>query len=161
MPDVNIEKFRLSKDEIELPVAKPLNPSHPTPPPFKNKRFIKGPLCLEWMTKAALLPGKALHVGLALSYLVGLKKTTTVKLAPSALRSFGVPRYSAYRSLKCLEEGKLVRVTRLKGQAPIVTVLDIGKNQEVEVPTNGTGMETYEKCQNKPLPLHQCSVTHS
>ena len=43
--------------------------------------FIKGPLPLDWMQRAARLPGKTLQVALALWYLAGLQKSLTVKLA--------------------------------------------------------------------------------
>ena len=42
--------------------------------------FIKGPIPLAWMKAVAMLPGKSLHVGLALWYLAGVKKTKTVTL---------------------------------------------------------------------------------
>ena len=46
--------------------------------------FIKGPIPLAWMMAAATPPGKCLHVGLALWYLAGLKKTNTVALGALA-----------------------------------------------------------------------------
>lgn len=87
-----------------------------------GNRFIKGPVCLKWAGKAACLPGKSLHVGLALWYLRGLKKSSTVVLTSTAQEIFGVKRHAAYRALIQLERAGLVTVVRANGKAPRVTL---------------------------------------
>lgn len=85
--------------------------------------FIKGPLPLAWMQAAARMPGKTLQVALALWYLAGLKKTTTVRLASKPLSEMGVSRDAKYDALARLEQLGLVAVEQQRGQAPLVTLL--------------------------------------
>lgn len=85
--------------------------------------FIKGPLPLVWMQAAARMPGKTLQVALALWYLAGLKKTTTVRLASKPLNEMGVSRDAKYEALARLEQQGLVSVQQQPGQAPLVTLL--------------------------------------
>ncbi|KAB0580714.1 hypothetical protein F7Q92_13075 [Ideonella dechloratans] len=85
--------------------------------------FIKGPLPLVWMQAAARMPGKTLQVALALWYLAGLKKTTTVRLPSKPLNEMGVSRDAKYEALARLEQQGLVSVQQQPGQAPLVTLL--------------------------------------
>jgi hypothetical protein len=87
-------------------------------------RFLKGPIPLDWLAEAAILPGKALHVGLLLWYLAGLnKRRGDLPLSPSQLPVFGLNRYSAYRGVIRLEAAGLVTVARQRGRAPRVTLV--------------------------------------
>ncbi len=86
--------------------------------------FIKGPIPLAWITAAATLPGKSLHVGLALWYLAGLKKTKTFALGNRVLKKFGVDRKAKGRCLKLMERAGLISVVRRAGCNPTVTLLD-------------------------------------
>jgi hypothetical protein len=86
--------------------------------------FINGPIPLAWMKAAATLPGKCLHVGLALWYLAGLKKTKTVALGNLVLEGFGVSRKAKGNCLKELERAGLITVESRPGCSPIVTLLD-------------------------------------
>ncbi len=87
--------------------------------------FIKGPLPLDWMQKAARLPGKALQVALALWYLAGLNKSHTVRLASKPLEAMGVARDAKYDALSRLAAAGLIAIEQKPGQAPIVTLKDI------------------------------------
>lgn len=84
--------------------------------------FIKGPLPLDWMQRAARLPGKTLHVALALWYLAGLQKSHSVKLASKPLEAMGVSRDAKYDALSRLVAAGLVTVHQQPGQAPVVTL---------------------------------------
>jgi hypothetical protein len=95
------------------------------PKPKKLGKFLKGPVPLDWLTKAGKQPGKALHVANVLWYLAGLKKTTTVSLSSKVLRSFGVKRNAGYRGLENLENVGLVSVERHTGRFSVVTILDV------------------------------------
>lgn len=88
----------------------------------KPAGFIKGPLPLDWMQRAARLPGKTLQVALALWYLAGLQKSQTVKLASKPLEAMGVSRDAKYDALARLVGAGLVAVDQKPGQAPIVTL---------------------------------------
>jgi hypothetical protein len=100
---------------------------HPTkklPRHQAGQHFLKGPIPWSWISKAAQLPGKALHVSICLWYLAGLKSNRTVPLSMERLLELGVSRFAAYRGLKALEEVGLVRVARHKGRLSRVELLD-------------------------------------
>ena len=85
--------------------------------------FIKGPLPMEWMSKAALLPGKAIQVALALWWLAGMKPQQKIKVTRQALNFFNVSN-DAYRdALLRLELSGLVKVSRLPGQRAQVEIV--------------------------------------
>lgn len=85
--------------------------------------FIKGPLPLTWMAKAAQLPGKTLQVALALWYLSGLQKTDSVKLTAKTSSLFGLSRDAKYDAIARLEAAGLIEVLRSPGRSPVVTIL--------------------------------------
>jgi hypothetical protein len=103
------------------PATQQFRPAVPTAG-TKTVGFIKGPLPLDWMQRAARLPGKTLQVGLTLWYLAGLQKSQTVKLASKQLESMGVSRDAKYDALARLVASGLVTVNQKPGRAPIVTL---------------------------------------
>lgn len=102
-----------------------------TPPAQKTHRerkvrpgaFLKGPVPLDWLARAACLPGRALHVAIVACYLAGLRNEPTVKLSPSTLRLFGADRHAAGRALEALQDAGLLQVERHRGRAPVVTLI--------------------------------------
>lgn len=120
--DGNIDLNRLSLSPTVL------QPSQRPNPPQRVRvrgRFLKGPVPMSWLSAAARLPGKTLHVALALMFLQGLKRSTTIKLGASVLELFGVERKAGYSALKRLERQGLVRVSRGTGRNPVVMILEI------------------------------------
>ena len=99
--------------------------SRKAPRPKQGERFLRGPIPLPWLSRAARLPGKALHVAIAVYYLAGLKRRRTVALSGKVSAELGVDRHSKYRALKWLEEAGLVRVKRHPGRNPLVTILEV------------------------------------
>jgi len=80
---------------------------------------------LEWESKAARMPSKALHVARALWYLSGLSKNKDrIKMQSRVLSIFGISHQSYNRCLKLLETAGLVIVERFPGQTPVVSILD-------------------------------------
>jgi|JYMV01.1.fsa_nt_gi DNA-binding MarR family transcriptional regulator len=67
--------------------------------------------------------GKALHVGIALWHLAGMKNTGEVKLSGKLQRKMGIQRTTGYNALNALEKAQLVSVKRHQGRNPIVTIL--------------------------------------
>ena len=56
-------------------------------PPKKSGGFIKGPIPLPWLQATMQLPGKTLHLALAIWYLAGLnRKTDNLMLSPKVVR---------------------------------------------------------------------------
>jgi hypothetical protein len=98
--------------------ARPQLPRHGPGQPF-----LKGPVPLAWLSRAAGLPGKALAVALALWYAAGLTKGATVLLSRRLLRLFHVGRHAAGCALVNLERSGLVSVERGRGRCPRVTLL--------------------------------------
>ncbi len=95
----------------------------PRPPrPRQGQNFLKGPIPLDWLSAAARLPGKSLHVGVALWYWAGLMRSGVVPLSNVAGTKFGLDRNAKYRALEWLEEASLVAVDRKPGRAPSVTI---------------------------------------
>ena len=85
-----------------------------------TRLFLRGPIPLEWLAKAGRLPGRCLHVGIVIWFLIGVENEKRVKLSPQRLRQFGVSRHSTYRALRLLEQHGLLRVERRRGASPIV-----------------------------------------
>ena len=86
-------------------------------------RFIKGPIPLEWITRANALPGKAGAVGLALWFLVGVKCARTIRLTGEVERIAGCNRKTVYQALAALEGAGLISVTRRSGARPTTTII--------------------------------------
>lgn len=86
--------------------------------------FIKGPIPLDWITKAACLPGKTMNTALALWFLNGLFLGKSFKFTRSTYKKFGVSRFAVSKHLKDLEESGLITVERAPGRALIVMVIE-------------------------------------
>ena len=93
------------------------------PRPRAGERFLKGPIPMDWLSTAARLPGKSLHVAIAVWFTASLNKSATVPLSNLAGLPFGLDRNAKYRALAWLEEAGLIEVERKLGRAPIVTLL--------------------------------------
>ncbi len=117
MDAVDLQKLAYRREVRRLPKAK-------SPRPGPGEKFLKGPIPMSWLSKAARLKGQALHVGMALWFLAGIKRNGTVALASSVLEDLGVSRYSEYRALRELEDAGLITVDRHNGRNPVVTILD-------------------------------------
>ena len=92
-----------------------------------SKQFLQGFLNraeIGWLTKAARLRGKSLHLAVLLVYLANAANSRQVELGNSASQQFGLDRNAKYRGLCWLEEAGLVRVQRKIGRSPTVTILD-------------------------------------
>jgi len=82
-------------------------------------QFIKGPIPLPWLSAACLLPGKALHVAVAIWYRQGIDHGRPTELTRALLERFAVERTTAYRALRRMEHAGLVKVDRHRGRAPV------------------------------------------
>src|SRR5689334_1753578 len=90
-----------------------------------HSQFLKGPISMPWLEKAARLPGRALHVALALRHQSALKRSQTVTLPNRQLAEFGLDRDAKRRGLAALENARLVIVERKPGRNPIVTIVEM------------------------------------
>ena len=104
--------------------------------------FLKGPISLPWLSAAARLPGRALHVAVGIRLLVGMKKTNRIALSVSWLAELGLSRHAAYRGLKALEGRGLVSVDRHLGRKPLVTVIELEAGGVSTSPPPEAGQES-------------------
>ncbi len=78
-------------------------------PTTRPAPYLKGPIPLAYITRAAMLRGSCLNVALAIWHQLALAGTEWVELRASTCARFAVSRYSLYRSLDRLVEAGLVR----------------------------------------------------
>lgn len=86
--------------------------------------YFGGRIPGEWLSRAARLPGKSLHVALALWHGKKVRKSSTVKLGKKARERFSIGRDAIRRGLLALEGAGLVSVKRRPGQLAEVEILD-------------------------------------
>jgi hypothetical protein len=114
-PD-SLENFRLTSNHLE-------DQSHPLLPKRRRGWFVKGPLDGEWIGKAAALPGKSLHVALAIQYKAGLTKSSHVKVTNQDRERFSLKPDAYRRGLKALEAAGLVKVVRKPGACAQISIV--------------------------------------
>ena len=118
MPPINLDRLRLKNS----PTNRPISSRQVLPRASIGERFLRGPIPLDWLTVAAQLPVKSLHVGVALWFEAGLRKAAVVPLSNVTGRLFGLDRNSKYRGLDWLAGAGLITVERKLGRAPVVTI---------------------------------------
>jgi hypothetical protein len=89
----------------------------------KRDLFLRGPIPISWLDKAAALPGKTLNIAIALWWLHGMAKGKPLKLTQTALNYFNVKRDAASDGLARLENSKLIQVERHAGRRPTISIL--------------------------------------
>lgn len=89
-----------------------------------TEKFIKGPVPLEWISRANALPGKAGAVGMALWFLVGVQGSRTVRLTGEVEKIAGCGRKAVYQALDALAAAGLIGCNRKAGARAVVTLLE-------------------------------------
>jgi len=112
--DQSIKTVRLQYSEADQGYVS----GHP-----KGEAFLKGPIPLSWIHKAAGLPGKALNVALAIRWLSDMNFGGAVKISKKAMEHFGFSNDACSDALKRLESAGMISVQRLPGQKPIVKII--------------------------------------
>lgn len=120
--DTPCPSFVLDNLRWTHPTPEPLSTESQEQKPQKKGFFLKGPIPLDWLAVAACLPGRSLHVGVALWLRSGVEKSNRVKLPQKLMREFGVDRHAVYRGLRHLEDAGLVSVDRRSGRLARVTI---------------------------------------
>jgi hypothetical protein len=103
------------------------------PSKVRDSNWVPGihlDIWIDWLTAAARLPGRSLHVGLCLFIVAVTLRTRIVPLSNVAGTRFGLDRNAKYRGLAWLEKSGLVTVKRKLGRSPMVTILDLGERNE-------------------------------
>ena len=88
----------------------------------KAALFLRGPIPLAWLGKAAALPGKTINVAIALWWCHGMARGKSFKLTQTALKALNVERDAASVGLRRLEESGLIVVERMPGQRPTISL---------------------------------------
>lgn len=84
---------------------------------------MRGPIPLEWMRTTYALGGKATCVAVEIWFLVGVTKSTTVRLNLSSMEKRGMSRSAASRALGRLRRAGLIEVQFHPGTRSMVTVI--------------------------------------
>jgi len=85
--------------------------------------FLKGPVPLSWLVKAAGLGKSALMVGLVLWYMDGMRGQRSFRLSRGDIaRLFKISRWTVLRGIKRLEQHNLIFVLREPGHKLVVTM---------------------------------------
>lgn len=128
MEDIRLDSFRPGIKLVDAwEWREKRKQRHDEDPRVYERPFIRT-TPLDWITSAARLPGKCLHVAQALWYISGLRKTRTVKISSKILGLFGVSRHAYSRCLSAMERAGLVKVERRLGKTPLVTILEVGEH---------------------------------
>ena len=90
----------------------------------KKALFVRGPIPLQWLEKAAHLPGKTLNVAIALWWLHGMAKNKPFKVTGKALKALNIGRDTASTSLTRLEQAGLIRLIKNSGQRPTISIVE-------------------------------------
>ena len=85
--------------------------------------FLRGPIPIAWLERAASLPGKAYQLGTALWWLNGMSKGNPFKVTRKALDHFHISRDATSDGLKRLEQLGLIKVERSPGKRPVVSIV--------------------------------------
>jgi hypothetical protein len=92
--------------------------------PTHRPQFLLGPVCLDWLAKASMRPGKAIAVAIILLHTGRITGNPNwVKLKPSLLSKFGIHRNTGYRAIEQLEKAGLIEIKQRKRGASVVVAL--------------------------------------
>jgi hypothetical protein len=112
---IDLTKFALDVD-FQQPRQWPLR--------RRDRRFIRGPIPLDWILIASELSPSALKVALIICYIRGTSKVSSkITITRPALDRFSVSRRSAYRALDEMEKAELISVEKRKGRNSLITAL--------------------------------------
>jgi len=91
--------------------------------PRIHRKFIAGPVDVDWVCRASRLGVKALLVGLALWHIRGLRKADTFIVSNLMVRDWGIEPDAKRRALRALENTGLIKIERRGKRSPQVTLV--------------------------------------
>jgi hypothetical protein len=124
----NLDDFRLKPSLQGTPAVTKLVQTTSTSSQSGEAWFLKGPIPGAWLAIASALSGKALHVGLAIWYQIGLTKHDQIKVTTKTRKKFSLKRDAYHRGLKELENVGLIKVKRMPGACADITILSASQN---------------------------------
>ncbi|GEM_PF-2554474 len=119
---VDLDQARLQRRPAKK--NKKRSSSRKLPQTMPGERYFGGPLPFPWWAAASNLPGRTLHVALAIWHLATLRqRSAVVRIRPSLIRELGVKRNAMYRAIQNLQEAGLIEVVdRARGRSMTVRV---------------------------------------
>jgi hypothetical protein len=126
----------LSLPKANKPDGKDKGNADKLPVYFPGEPFLKGPIPLNLLSKAANLPGKAFIVYTGIWHLARMADKKTIALSQKTMRDLHLNRNAVYRGLEHLESAGLVSVERHRGRNSIITIL--GLDQYGDPPSHRT-----------------------
>jgi hypothetical protein len=85
------------------------------------------PIRYDWLIAVGQLSGKSLHLGIALAWMAVVRGGPRVQLGRRVMARFSLSRDASYDALRRLEAHGLVKVWRLPGRSPMVTLMEPGE----------------------------------
>lgn len=85
--------------------------------------FLRGPIPMPWLQRAAGLPGKTLHVAVALWWRYGMAQGKPFTLTRLAMKLVCIERDAASAALSRLEQAGLIHVHRKPGRRPVISII--------------------------------------
>lgn len=115
-----IEDFVASAPE-QVPV-----PRQPSRGVTKRRApFLKGPIPLAWLSKAASLRKPALPAGLCLWFQLGVSGQSRIRVSAGVRKKLGLSAGQMLRGLRALSQAGLVRFAKSgRGRCAVVEILD-------------------------------------
>jgi hypothetical protein len=120
----------------------PMPYSQPTPP-------LNTAPWSSWLRRAARLPGRSLHVAIALVFEAMAYDETSVRLPHYRLAELGVDRWAARRALRNLEKAGLITTMRdghdvMVAMKPLSHSFDNGRRLDVDDVASAVGRGVEE-----------------
>jgi hypothetical protein len=121
---VDIENFRWDK-ETQIQSRKIKRVEKKSAGGRRRKGLFLGtPIPMSWLHAAGNLPGKTLHVAVALWFAHGVSKSSRIKFTPRWYKGFDIGPKALRESLHRLRAAGLIGLEYRPGSSPIVTILD-------------------------------------
>jgi hypothetical protein len=93
----------------------------------RRKRFIFGPISVEWLARAITLGWSVTRTALLIRHLEGLNrgKRTMFPVSNALLADFRLTRQGKYSGIKRMADAGLIGVKHRPGASPLVTVVEV------------------------------------
>ena len=117
---MRVEDYTVA-DVQELPAAPRSNRKTPS----RREPFLKGPIPLPWLAKAATLRKPALPAGLCLWFHRGVSCQTQIRVSGSVRKKLGLSAGQMLRGLRALSQANLIRFTKTgRGRCAVVEIVE-------------------------------------
>jgi DNA-binding MarR family transcriptional regulator len=80
---------------------------------------------MRWLYRAAFLPGKALHLAVALRHLAGIVGSNDIQLSRKLLEQMCISPDACSDGLRRMEAAGLISVKRHPGRRPRICIIEV------------------------------------